>query len=109
MRELVEAGDLGAAVTLIATEENDDTSIIARGQEEPLVMSSLKTADLSSAKAIMLAGSSESSGKVYEHIHSAARAPVLIDLTGALEDRPRLGCERPWWNLRIFTPPVPSR
>jgi aspartate-semialdehyde dehydrogenase len=102
VRELVEASDLGASVTLIASEESEDTSVITRGQEEPLVMSSLKAADLSSAKAIVLAGSAESSGKVYEQIRKvyeqirgAAHAAVLIDLSGALEDRPEARLRAP--------------
>jgi len=88
VRELLEASDFGANVTLIASEESEGTSVITRGREEPLVMSSLKASDLAAAKAIVLAGSAESSRKVYEQIRGAARAPVLIDLTGALEDRP---------------------
>ncbi len=88
VRELLEASSLGANITLIASEESENTSVITRGREEPLVMSSLPAADLAEAKAIVLAGSVESSRKVYEQIRGAARAPVLIDLTGALEDRP---------------------
>jgi len=95
LRELLEASDLGASVTLIASEESEDTSVITRGHEEPLVMSSLQAADLPSAKAILLAGSAESSGKVYEHIRGAARAPVLIDLTAALEHRPEARLRAP--------------
>lgn len=88
VRELLESSGMNANVTLIASEETEDTSVISRGREEPLVMSSLEAADLAGAKAIVLAGSAESSRKVYEQIHGAARAPALIDLTGALEDRP---------------------
>ena len=95
VRELLEASDLGASVTLIASEESEDTSVITRGHEEPLVMSSLQAADLSSAKAIVLAGSAESSGKVYQQIRGAARAPVLIDLPGALEDQPEARLRAP--------------
>jgi aspartate-semialdehyde dehydrogenase len=88
IRELLEASDLGAGVTLIASEESEDTSVITRGREEPLVMSSLQAADLGSAKAIVLAGSAESSRKVYEQVQAAAHPLVIIDLTGVLEDRP---------------------
>ncbi len=96
LRELLEASDLGVAVTLIASEESEDTSVITRGLEEPLVMSSLQAADLASAKAVMLAGKAESSRKVYEQTRSsAAGAPVLIDLTGALEDRPETRLRAP--------------
>ena len=95
VRELMESSDLGVRVTLIASEESEDTSVITGGREEPLVMSSLQAADLASAKAIVLAGSAESSGKVYDQIRGAARAPVLIDLTGALEDRPETRLRAP--------------
>ncbi|HEV2444344.1 MAG TPA: Asd/ArgC dimerization domain-containing protein [Candidatus Sulfopaludibacter sp.] len=88
VRELLEASNFGASVTLIASDESADTSVITRGREEPLVMSSLEASDVAAAKAIVLAGSAASSRKVYQQIRGAARAPVLIDLTGALEDRP---------------------
>jgi aspartate-semialdehyde dehydrogenase len=95
VRELLESSDLGVAVTLVASEGSEDTSIITSGREEPLVMSSLQAADVGTAKAIMLAGSAESSGKVYEQTRAGKRAPVLIDLTGALEDRPETRLRAP--------------
>jgi len=84
VRELLESGNLGASITLIASEASEDSNVIIRGAEEPLVMSSLEAPDLKLAKAIVLAGSAESSRKVHEQFRGAA--PVLIDLTGALED-----------------------
>ncbi len=49
-------------------------------------MSSIESADLGSAQIVILAASKESGHKVYEKIRGAKPAPVVIDLTGALED-----------------------
>jgi len=95
VRELLESSDLAPQVALIASEESDETSVIAAGSEEPLVMSSLQAADLGSAKAVVLAGSAESSRKVCGQVQTSAAAPVLIDLTGALEERPETRLRAP--------------
>ena len=101
VRELLESSDLGARVALIASETSDET-MITRGQEEPLVMSSLQASDLASAKAVMLAGSAESSRKAYEQVKRTPSAPVLIDVTGALEDQPETRLRAPLIEPRGF-------
>ncbi|HLH00722.1 MAG TPA: Asd/ArgC dimerization domain-containing protein [Bryobacteraceae bacterium] len=87
VREVLESGNLGAAVTLIASEENEGTNVVTIARDEPAVMSSLQAADLASARAVVLAGSPKSSRKAYEQLRGAA-TPVVIDVTGGLEEQP---------------------
>lgn len=84
--ELLEAR--GLDVTLVASSETETggESILTRSNEQPLVMSSLESADLASAQLVILAASKQSGSKVYEKIRAAKPAPVLVDLTASLED-----------------------
>jgi len=90
VHELLETRKIPANIQLVASFEADDTgkptSILTAGKEEPLVMTSIQAADLGSAQIVILATSKESGQKVYEKIQAAKTAPVVIDLTGALED-----------------------
>jgi aspartate-semialdehyde dehydrogenase len=90
VHELLEARKIPANIQLIASFDADDsgkpTSILAAGKEEPLIMTSIAAADLSSARIVILAASKESSQMAYEKIRGAKPAPVVIDLPGALED-----------------------
>ena len=49
-------------------------------------MSSIQSADLGSAQIVILAASKETGHKAYEKIRGAKPSPIVIDLTGALED-----------------------
>ncbi|HTB20564.1 MAG TPA: Asd/ArgC dimerization domain-containing protein [Bryobacteraceae bacterium] len=90
VHELLEARKIPANIQLVASFDPDAStkaaSILAIGKEEPIVMSSIESADLGSAQVVILAASKESGHQVYEKIRSAKPAPVVIDLTGALED-----------------------
>jgi aspartate-semialdehyde dehydrogenase len=90
VHELLDARKIPANIQLIASFDADDsgkpTSILAAGKEEPLIMTSIAAADLSSARMVILAASKESSQMAYEKIRGAKPAPVVIDLPGALED-----------------------
>ena len=88
VRDLAESADLGVEVQLVASGQEGDTNIIAAGAEEPLVMSTLAAADLQSAKAVMLAGSVDSSRTAMSGIKDLNPPPAVIDLSGALEDTP---------------------
>ena len=94
VRELLESSDLGANIKLVAADE-EDASIITRGEDEPLLISSLAAADLGEARIAILAGSRESSRKAYERIRKASPAPVVIDVSGGLEDRPETRLRAP--------------
>jgi aspartate-semialdehyde dehydrogenase len=90
IHELLEARKIPAEIQLIASFDPEDsgkpTSILAAGKEEPLVMTSIAAADLGSARIVILAASKESNQMAFEKLRSAKPAPVVIDLTGALED-----------------------
>ncbi len=88
--ELLEASKIPANLQLVASFDAADSgkpaSILAVGKEEPIVMSSIDSAELGSSQIVILAASKETGHKVYEKIRAAKPAPVLIDLGGALED-----------------------
>lgn len=90
LNELLEARKIPANIQLVASFDPDAStkaaSILAIGKEEPLVMISIEAADLASAQIVILAASKESGQLAYEKIRGAKPAPLVIDLTGALED-----------------------
>jgi len=86
IRDLLDASDLAANVKLIAADV--DSTLIAAGREEPVVINSLQMADLGTARVVILAGSNESSAKAYEQIQGAKPAPLVIDMSGSLEENP---------------------
>ena len=88
VNELLESSGVSAAVQLVAAGETNDTAILSRSEDEPILIQSLASADLASARAVILAGSHESSRKAWELIRAATPAPAVIDLTGGLEDEP---------------------
>jgi len=81
--ELLEARKLN--VTLIASPDTEG-SIVTQGADEPLVMTSLESADLGSADIVILAASREFGHMAYDRIRERNPAPAVIDLTGSLED-----------------------
>ena len=87
IRELLEESDVRADVKLI-TSVKEEGSILTRGRDEPLIMTPLQAADLGAAKILVLAGSQESSLWAHEQIRGLNPAPLVIDLTGALENLP---------------------
>lgn len=93
--ELLEESDLRVNVKLIAAEESEEGSILTRGRDEPLIMTSLQAADLGSAKIVVLAGSVASSRRTYEEIRNLAPAPAVIDLSGGLEELPETRLRAP--------------
>jgi len=90
VQELLDTRKFPANIQLVASFEPEVSgkaaSILTLGKEEPLVMSSIEAADLASAQIVILAASKETGHKAYEKIRDAKPAPVVIDLTGALED-----------------------
>jgi aspartate-semialdehyde dehydrogenase len=55
---------------------------------EPLLITTLDAENLSAARAVFLAGSAESSRKAMEIVSRLRPRPLVVDLTGALEERP---------------------
>jgi aspartate-semialdehyde dehydrogenase len=95
VNELLEASHLDASVKLVASYDTEDSSILTRGREEPLVMTSLQAADLGTSRIVILAGSKESSRIAHEQTRDARPAPVLIDVSGALEELPETRLRAP--------------
>ena len=85
---MLDSAGLPASVSLIASEESGDSSIIALVRDEPIVISSLQVADLATARIAVLAGSKESSQKAFERVQAVNPEAVIIDLSGSLEDQP---------------------
>jgi aspartate-semialdehyde dehydrogenase len=105
VRDLLESTDLRAGVTVIAADESEDSSVISIRREEPEVMTSLQASDLSAAKVAVLAASKEASRKLYGDIHRMAPTAVIVDLTGALEDRPEARLRAPIVEAPSSNPP----
>jgi aspartate-semialdehyde dehydrogenase len=82
VHDLLEARKLN--VSLVASESPD--TILTQSSDEPLVISSLEAADLTTAGIVILAAPKESALKVREKLHEVKPAPVIIDLAGSLED-----------------------
>jgi aspartate-semialdehyde dehydrogenase len=95
LRELLEATDLRAGITLVAAEAVPGSSVISIRREEPEVIASLQATDLNSAKVVLLAAPQEASRKAFDDIHAAAPKAVMVDLSGALEDRPETRLRAP--------------
>lgn len=84
-QQQIESRKLAATVNLISSFESAET-ILTHSESEPLVMTSLESADLASPRVVILAGSKTSSEKAYEKIGSAAPRPAIVDIGGALEE-----------------------
>lgn len=89
IHELLEARKLDTQ--LIASPDPENASafgqtILARNKDEPVVMQPFQSADLASAKVLILAADAQTSRAAYEKIREAKPGPVAIDISGALED-----------------------
>jgi aspartate-semialdehyde dehydrogenase len=87
LRDVLESSGLPATVRLVAS-EGDDASILTRGRDEPVVITSLQTADLATAGIVLLAGSKEASRRAHEQIQSVNPASTVIDVSSGLEEQP---------------------
>ena len=88
VQELLESGRVAANVKLVTSGDEDGASILTRGRDEPLALIPLQSAELDGSRLVLLAGSRESSQKAYELVRKGTSAPVVIDLSGALEHEP---------------------
>jgi len=99
VRDLLESSGVPATVQLVAAGDTSDTAILSRSEDEPILIQSLQSADLASARAVILAGSPDSSKKAWELIRAASPAPAVIDLTGGLEEEPSARLRAPMVEL----------
>ena len=87
IRELLESSGL-AEVSLFSTGDPVNVAVIRKARGEPELMPSLASAGLNSSGLVVLAGSAESAAKALELAKHADSRPVIVDLTGALEEDP---------------------
>lgn len=87
VRELLESADLAGEVNLFSAEDAL-TGILTKERGEPTVMAPLASADLTSTALVLLTGSPALAGKALDLVRKAHPRPVIIDVTGGLEDDP---------------------
>jgi len=85
IRELLGESKPAPRVELISAVV-DNATMLAKDEDEPVVMSPLSAESLAGSRAAFLAGSPASSRRAVKM--NPSDGPVLIDLTGALEDQP---------------------
>ena len=83
----------------VALAEPGESSILTARDEEVEVIPALSEEGLQEADVLILAGSHESSRQAYELARRRPEMPV-IDVSGALEDRPEARLEAPWLESR---------
>ena len=88
LTEVLGGKELPAHVKLISAEDEPGSGVLTEREGEPVFMMSLNAGELAGSEVILLAGTPESSVKALEAARSNGGAPVLIDLTRALEDYP---------------------
>jgi aspartate-semialdehyde dehydrogenase len=106
IRELLESSGL-AEVSLFSTGDPGNVAVIRKARGEPELMPPLASAGLSSTGLVVVAGSAESASKVLELAKHADPRPVIIDLTGALEDDPSARVRAPMLEAPGQSGPAP--
>ena len=86
IRDIVTTSHDDLDLRLIADTEESEGSLTRVG-DEPAVVGGLNAASLSGARAVILAGSADSTDKAAKLLEDET-STTIIDLTGALEDRP---------------------
>ena len=89
LRELLEPAGL-LRLKLISAEdrENEEAAILSEQEGEAVFMTSLRAGEISDARIVFLAGPPASAAQVVQSIAGETKPPVLVDVTGALEDNP---------------------
>jgi len=86
LRESFEAAKLPAEVKLYHGEESG--GILTEVAGEPTVIGELEATAIRQAAVLVLAGSAEASEKTLDRLSAKGSRPVVIDVSGALDDRP---------------------
>jgi aspartate-semialdehyde dehydrogenase len=102
IREVLSESTPAPRVQLISAAA--DAAVIASEEEEPVVMTPLSAESLEGVRVAFLAGSPASSRRALKL--NLGEGPMLIDLTGALEERPEARLRAP--SVEVSTP-QPSR
>lgn len=88
--EVLGSMKLPAQVKMISAAEPDEapTGILTEHEGEPVFLTSLRAGELAGSRVILLAGPPQSAKKVAGAVKAEPHPPLLVDLTGALEDHP---------------------
>jgi aspartate-semialdehyde dehydrogenase len=98
-----------ADVKLVSGVEPDEpaSAILTEREGEPVFLTMLQAGEFIGSRAVLLAGAPWSSSKAAEVTSGLPKAPVLIDLTGVLEDSPAARLRAPMAEDSRPTPPAP--
>lgn len=87
MRELLRSADFAGPIQLFSTAD-EPAGVLTQEHGEAAVMPPLAASDLASTRLLFLAGAPEAGVQALKLARSQEKGPVLIDLTGGLEDNP---------------------
>jgi aspartate-semialdehyde dehydrogenase len=93
IRQLLNEADPAPRIQLIAASAPDNEAVLSEQDEEPVVMVPLSAESLEHSRAAFLAGSAASARRALKL--NPKGGPVLIDLTGALEEQPQARLRAP--------------
>jgi len=90
LREVIESRKLPLRLKLISATDKEEAAagILSELGGEPVFISSLKAGELDGVDFVFLAGPRGSAAETLKHIAGDAKPPMLLDLTGALEEQP---------------------
>jgi aspartate-semialdehyde dehydrogenase len=87
VREVLREAGLNVRVELVSGAA-EPASVIAKEGDEAVIISALESTVVADAKVMVLCGSPESSRRALKQGATRRKPPVLVDLSGALEDEP---------------------
>lgn len=93
IRQLLSETDPAPRIQLIAASAPDNEAVLSEQDEEPVVMVPLSAESLEHSRAAFLAGSAASARRALKL--NPKDGPMLIDLTGALEEQPQARLRAP--------------
>ncbi|MCE5310001.1 MAG: hypothetical protein LLG20_20395 [Acidobacteriales bacterium] len=104
IRNLLSEQRFPAQVRLIGADA-EEIGAITEQDGEPVVVSSLDQDNLTGARVVFLAGSHKASRNAFDLISRTTPAPVVIDVTGGLEDAPNARLRAPFAEPVSYTVP----
>lgn len=85
VREVLDTQGVAATIKLVSVEQ--EIGILTEHAGEPAIIGSLAMADVASGKIVVLAGSPDSAAQAFERVQKSANRPVIVDVTGSLEEQ----------------------
>jgi aspartate-semialdehyde dehydrogenase len=93
LRDAFAGSLLSSRLKLVGTET--EGSVLAQGEDEPVLITPLETEHLQDARVAILAGSAAAAAKAFDLLSALDPVPAIIDLTFALEERPQARLRAP--------------